>query len=536
MSAQSERLLRSLSEIREDYIEEASEDASEDVPPRKRKRKKTWKRWALLAACLVLVVTGAGILTGRLPLLGGGSGGQGTDISGDEAPSFAYYAGPVLPLSLGEPTDAISAEREITLDFLPWVPEWQNNEENVAGNYYETEEERQEDLERYNRIWPEGGHWISSNSILVTDTYTLINTSEQDQTVTALYPFVGDYQQLESETPVLTLDGLPLDTDIRAGQISATLVEDDPNTGSRVITGNGTGVYYADNWQDYQNLLEDGSYQKEALLPPPVPTGTCYVYTFSLAEPAEEEELSGADPDINLEFRMDYAKTQVYSIGCYSGTWAPDDGFMKKGGRDGLRLIVIGEDIQDLKSECQIRQDDKWVTVDTEISTERREADVNEILKEIAMELYTEQDMDGNFDLFYELFLDGLEACFRYENGNLDSFEFMFTRVFYLTADLTIPAGTSVTLSAVLNKEGSHDFACQHRGNRGLEGYDVATRMGSLLNFRSQNARLEDRGQIEIVSQNFGFDLETGVREASLTEDAYWLVVRRAPDSAPNTN
>ena len=44
-------------------------------------------------------------------------------------------------------------------------------------------------------------------------------------------------------------------------------------------------------------------------------------------------------------------------------------------------------------------------------------------------------------------------------------------------------------------------------------GYDMVTGLGSNLIFTGQTARLEDRGRIEIVWQNFGFDIENGVNE-----------------------
>ena len=55
------------------------------------------------------------------------------------------------------------------------------------------------------------------------------------------------------------------------------------------------------------------------------------------------------------------------------------------------------------------------------------------------------------------------------------------------------------------------------------------TGMGSNLLFSSQNATLLDRGQIQIVRQNFGFDLEKGINqvELDLAQEHYYLEVRR---------
>ena len=78
-------------------------------------------------------------------------------------------------------------------------------------------------------------------------------------------------------------------------------------------------------------------------------------------------------------------------------------------------------------------------------------------------------------------------------------------------------------------KEGSYDFACAHTENQGIYGYDMVTKLGSNLECASQTAVLEDRGQIEIVRQNFGFDLENGVNEVALdpNQEHYYLEVKR---------
>ena len=59
-------------------------------------------------------------------------------------------------------------------------------------------------------------------------------------------------------------------------------------------------------------------------------------------------------------------------------------------------------------------------------------------------------------------------------------------------------------------------------------GYDMVTGLGSNLIFTGQTASLEDRGQIEIVRQNFGFDIENGIDEVELDmeEPHYYLEVR----------
>lgn len=60
----------------------------------------------------------------------------------------------------------------------------------------------------------------------------------------------------------------------------------------------------------------------------------------------------------------------------------------------------------------------------------------------------------------------------------------------------------------------------------------MVTGLGNNLIFTEQTASLEDRGQIEIVRQNFGFDIENGVNEVELDieEPHYYLEVKPAAE------
>lgn len=77
-------------------------------------------------------------------------------------------------------------------------------------------------------------------------------------------------------------------------------------------------------------------------------------------------------------------------------------------------------------------------------------------------------------------------------------------------------------------KNGSYDEYCAHTKNQGIYGYDLATGLGSNLTCTGQRAAIEDRGLIEIVRQNFGFDLQNGVKTVDLdpAQEHYYLEVR----------
>ena len=73
MSRASERLLEAMNSLPDATLEE-------NVPVTAGKKRR-WKKWAALAACLCVVVLGVGVFTGYIPLLGGraGQGGSGSD-------------------------------------------------------------------------------------------------------------------------------------------------------------------------------------------------------------------------------------------------------------------------------------------------------------------------------------------------------------------------------------------------------------------------------------------------------------------------
>ncbi len=529
MSERSERLLRDVGGIREQWVEEAEE---EETAPRKKKG--GWKRFAALAACLALVILGAGVLTGRIPLPGvGGGGGLGVNVN-REPLSYMNYAGPVLPLTLAEANDAITAQREVTLDFQPWVPTWKSVEDMLSERTFQTEEGRQRVLESLREQYPDGGEWETSSSILVQDTNRLHNTSGEDQTVTVLYPFISSLDDLaDTGLPSLTLDGQLLDPEVRFGRVSAALPEEDPDDGRL----ENFGLYLLDSWDDYEELLRDGSYLSGALEFRPEPSGTAFLYTVSLDSEPEMPEESSQKPQLNLRFRVNQDQTAVWTLGSNSRSLDPESGTMEIRGISPVPLLVLGDDIQDLEVECQARVGEEWQTVEAEISVERREAAAEEILRELAEEEYAYKvppavgERGMPFDLYYDLFLDGLEFGLRYEEGSFSPGSYGMERVFFLMAEVTIPAESSVELTAVLEMPGSYDYECGTRDGRGSYGYDLATRVGSVLEFTDQTGILEDRGQIEIVSQNYGFNLKKGIREVPLTEDRYWLVVRRAPEA-----
>lgn len=481
--------------------------------------RRKFRPWMGVCAALAVVVLGGLWL---LPRMGGSAGGSGHD----EASTFMSYAGPVFPLTLGEENDSITAERNVTLDFAPWQD----------GN---------------------------STDIQVNDSYVLTNPTDADQTVTLLYPFASALYQIGEDLPTLRADGAELDAALRVGSYSGGF----EGTWDGTIGGDPEGsanLDYADTWEDYKTLLSDGSYLANAMGEGPSVSGipvTVYKFTDPYGPP-EDDEAGIPNPSIRASFDLDYDKTVVLSWGFHGGHYDRENGTMMQSfsipqpgepgyGEETYYLLVVGEDIQNLTTGGYVTggtDPDTSVLEGCGVTVERYESDLDTMLREILQPYWAGrewEDVCGNtlykvdFETWYRAFLEYLlsygllspNTAERYGTGWLVDIAgdvSVIDRVFWLEAELTIPAGESITVEAAFTKEGSHDFTCAHTENRGIYGYDLLTQLGSNLTCTAQTAALEDRGFIQIVRQNFGFDLENGVNTVTLdpAEEHYYLEVR----------
>ena len=516
MSKQSERLLVQLGEIRAETVDEADEP----VPGQQRKRP-AWKRWAAMAAGLAIVLFTTGVLTGVIPLLGGNASNAGVNPPGSGPTTFMSYAGPVFPLTLREADSGLTAQREITLDFAPWMP--------VTGNGYQ----------RY------------STDILVTDAYTLTNTSTEDKTVSVLYPFTGALYELAERTPTLTANGVELNAVLHAGGYSGGF--QDAYGGSE---GHRLNLDQLNSWEEYRALLSDGRYQRLALGEYPDLSGvpvTVYRF-FDYYGPEPDEKAGYPNPSIRAGFELDYDRTTVLSYGFNGAGYDRENGTMIQEFSipnpfnpwygDSYYLIVVGDDIRNLTTGAYVTGGTDAGTKKLEgagASVERYASDLETALHTAAELMYSRNERlqkgEADFEMYFGLLKEFLcsygvlseKPAERYDTGWLEDLDVdVVDRVFYLEAEITVPAGGRVQLTAEMTKKGSYDFYCTHSENQGVYGYDLVTELGSDLICTGQLATIEDRGLIEIVRQNFGFDLENGVRTVDLdpAQEHYYLEVR----------
>ena len=511
-----EMLYDAITDVKDELVTEAMET-------RPAKNRVHWLKFGSIAAAVALVVgLGAGVMNGtiRLPL-GGNEAGSGHD----ESSIFMAYAGPVFPLTTVEGGGGLTAQRAITYDFQDWM------------------------LHSY---------W----GLSTTDAYTLTNPTGEDKEVTLLYPFVTTLYRLDRYSPALTLDGVKLDTELLTGQYS------------RIGSGRSGGLpsmSQTESWTGYQTLLSDGRYQSGALEEWP-DLSHIPVTVYEVTDPWVAEDAGGTNPTIHTAFGLDYDKTVVLSYGFNGGCYDRDTGTMRQsfsvprpseGGTymdygfyerdlaESHYLIVVGEPVSDFQLFGTYDGDPAstdYMEWDRSIRADMRqyETDLESALRTVAEQLHgkrwanasgvADDEYRPDFELYFGMMKDCLletGVLLGDADGRLDDLSFESNnRVFYLKAQVTVPAGGSVTVEAQMLKEPSYDFCCTGTKNQGVYGYDLVTRLGTRLDFTAQTAKAVNTDGVEIVRQNFGFDWANGADTVTLdpAEEHYYLEVRRSTE------
>ena len=445
---------------------------------------------------------------------GGSVGGGGVAPDGGGPVS---YAGPVFPLSVLDNAEGLTATRDIIFDF--------------------------------NDFWVTEQPFMRQLDIKVTDRYVLTNETADDITAKIVYPFPGSFSDFHRQQPTITIGGNTVETELLAGP----------------YCGGFTGSYGGDNsqamnlkqigsWEDYIPVLSDGEYLKQTLGTAADLNQIVTVYEFSNVN---ADFSDAAAPTLAASFNYDSKKTFILSYG-FNGVYI-DGGFMRQSffipqegsGQETspFILIVVGDDIANLTingykdGSCSEGME---ATADvSSYQTMLGDALAPLLDNFIALNSYdagwlayeTKSSDLGMLRRAVAEMLRGYGALSentipRYGMGQLDDiFNDLFDmdRIFYLVAEISVPAGESDTLSADMIKPGSINYYGTGTGDSETYGYDMLTQLGSDLEFSKVTAGISGAGRIVIVRQNFGFDPQNGVLNVTLDpqEPHYYLNVSR---------
>ncbi|KIR01402.1 hypothetical protein P261_00216 [Lachnospiraceae bacterium TWA4] len=471
----------------------------------KQKRKQPlWIKWGSIAACICLIIIGGVKLFNLFSSHYNGGFSQCGQAGHDEGSTFMSYNGPTLPLTILEKETNLTAKRHICFDF------GQN----------------------------------TSSECSISDTYTLTNETTKDLTLTGIYPYIGSFET--PNHPTIKVDGNAIQTTFYSGGYSGGFEGDGSDDPMDLNLKN------PESWEDYRTILSNDHYRTNAFSPYPSLSQKATVYEFSNIT---MDENSAIAPTLGIQFHQDTQKTSIITYGFngyetglhdqqvrYSFFIPPES---ESDYQQPRYLIIFGEDIGNYTIQGYTDGGCDKLLPGVSADVKRYTCTLDEVLKPIATKEYSQSSTNnyinptidfsvyyGEFCRFFSLYSNiGSDKKERYEGGMLEDFFmdlFNQKRIFYRSFSLEIPANSSKTIAIKYLKYGSYNFYCKHPENAGIDGYDMLTRLGSTLNFTTQTASIKPIKNMEIVRQNFGFDLAKNITTVplDLNKERYWLEVK----------
>ena len=447
--------------------------------------------------------------------------------------AFVRYEGPVFPLYSMEPVSDITVERDIDFGFSPYVNKTQTDTVVMNGVEQTFSYETHESMS------------------LVTDSYRLFNSTNDDKQITLLYPFVGKLTDTYQEVPVVSVNGKTIEADLKIGPFSGTFT----GAGEQPPVKTTFNISDLKDWEGYKKLIESGYI---AMTMDELPELDRKVIVYELKD-RYAEDYSGA-PYLNISFKADTGKTTImtYRFNGYSLKNSGErsyGGFIPKEYSSGYGksayMIVLGEDIGDYTLKAYTNGG-----CDTELegagcTIVRYESTLDEILgrlyKEYADEYigYSSEKSDDSKNIFnsisdeYNLgLLAELMGSYglisdapvnRYSDGSFEMIAqdaLVMNRLMCRSFTVDIPANGEVTVSMQMKKQASINLM---NDNTMIDGYDMVTSLGSNLEIKSTKVSLSDIEPVDIPEQDFGFDIVNGKTSVDISteNDHYSMKVRK---------
>lgn len=412
------------------------------------------------------------------------------DTNGSGRGEFNTYAGPVLPMTSLGGAEGVEVSRTVDFDFSP----------------YETIE-----TGKYSNLGKGGAK--------ITDAYTLTNTNPEAVSTTLVYGFQGQFIDEPEEFPVITVDGEVIEPELKP------TVDPDGK------------LWHAYSYEVYKEALAEEDFRAIALAEPEMPAIQMTAYHFT--DLAYHGDTVAAYPMLKVDFRVD-EETVVWTN--RADVLSTDDGerflmFLVERGE--AWIFTVGGELLDIK--CSGNRDhniNEKSAIDVEYELEVFETDFATVLTQFAenYNFWATEDWYPNAGgLTPEILVDSALKRIARENWleHTDWYrviEELFRetvtehRMMYLLFPVELQPGQTVTVHASYIQDPSYDISGPREYR---EGYDMATKLGSDLDFTGLGASVSHYEAIEITEQNFGFDLSKGVTEValSLSVERYYMEI-----------
>ena len=447
--------------------------------------------------------------------------------------AFVRYEGPVFPLYSMEPVSDITVERDIDFGFSPYVNKTQTDTVVMNGVEQTFSYETHESMS------------------LVTDSYRLVNSTNDDKQTTLLYPFVGKLADAYQKVPAISVNGKTVEAELKIGPFSGTFT----GAGEQPPVKTTFNISDVKDWEGYKKLIESGYI---AMTMDELPELDRKVIVYELKD-RYAEDFSGA-PYLNISFKADTGKTTIMTYR-FNGYSLKNSGERSYGGfipkeynadyGKSAYMIVLGEDIGDYTLKAYTNGG-----CDTELegagcTIVRYESTLGEILgrlyKEYADEYigYSSEKSDDSKYIFnsisdeYNLgLLAELMGSYglisdapvnRYSDGSFEMIAqdaLAMNRLMCRSFTVDIPANGEVTVSMQMKKQASINLM---NDNTMIDGYDMVTSLGSNFEIKSTKVSLSDIEPVDIPEQDFGFDIVNGKTSVDISteNDHYSMKVRK---------
>ena len=486
-----EDLLDAINDVNDDIILEADKVRNGSGRPARR----AVVIRLLAAAAAVVLLLGAGFIAAlKLNLIGGN---ESLKHAGSEGIMYTDYAGPIFPLTVLEgPTD-VEAHREITYDFFP---------------YKEGEA-----------------------SVFVTDSYRLDVRGEGKRRIRLRYPFSGSLQDNSGIVPTIFVNDNVVETDLKIVYTSADT--------------------QLDSWLKYKELLKDET-ADEPVTAQAVSEEPVEVYLFS--EFSMPEEVDSTDLMVSISY--DPLKTKVLTYG-FTGIEHNKDSetvllYAPVIQSDKACLIVLGEGLKsydvsltDVNGEINHLNASKAA-----VTTHENTMPFFDALTAASAQYYDsirQDDAEGQAEKLISLLSDDaaimlfttavLKSGSLQTQGDATDYQvielesvyssvFSSKHLFCVEFSLELQSDETVRILASMKKNASRNRQPEtgQKGSYEIDGYDLVPCLGSAIHFPTQKAVVKNTEQIEIIEQNFGFDLNNQITEVALdlTIEYYYMKIQ----------